>query len=178
MTVNDFANTFGQFAKNSEAQTGVPFLVTLSQAALESGWGKSAPQNNFFGIKANSSWTGKTQSLATKEVVNGKTITVQALFRAYDTPEESFIDHGNFLTQNSRYSPAFDTTTTKDFIQAIANAGYATDPLYSDKLNKIVDMLSGNDLIASILHNVGDTISGVTTTATADISSNPIFFFL
>ena len=134
--------------------------------------------NNFFGIKADSSWTGKTQSLSTKEVINGTTQTVQALFRAYDSPEESFIDHGNFLLNNSRYSPAFDTTETKDFIQAIADAGYATDPFYADKLNKISDMLSGNDLIASILHNTGDFISSSVDAATAGIGDNPIFFFI
>src|ERR1039458_8041620 len=102
MTVNDFANTYGVYAKNSEAQTNVPFLATLAQAALESAWGKHAPGNNFFGIKADSSWTGDTQTLNTHEVINGVSTPTTALFRKYATPEDSFIDHGNFLQQNSR----------------------------------------------------------------------------
>jgi flagellar protein FlgJ len=178
MTVNTFADVYGQFAKDSEDKTGVPFLATLSQAALESSWGKHAPGNNFFGIKADSSWTGDTQELNTHEVVNGKSVAVKALFRKYDSPADSFIDHGNFLLQNKRYAGAFQAQTTQDFIQAIADAGYATDPKYATKLNKIVDMLSGNNTIATILHNVGDTVSSVTDTATADISDNPIFFLI
>ncbi|HER1127604.1 TPA: glucosaminidase domain-containing protein, partial [Streptococcus pyogenes] len=31
--------------------------LTAAQAILESGWGKHAPHNALFGIKADSSWT-------------------------------------------------------------------------------------------------------------------------
>lgn len=54
-------------AKKSEQATGVPALVTLAQAGLESNWGKSAPGFNFFGIKSSGSWKGLTQKLRTWE---------------------------------------------------------------------------------------------------------------
>jgi flagellum-specific peptidoglycan hydrolase FlgJ len=66
-----FFATYAQAAKDSMRQTKVPASITLAQAALESQWGKSAPGNNFFGIKANTSWKGKTQKLKTWEC--GKT---------------------------------------------------------------------------------------------------------
>lgn len=43
-----------------------PIFVT-AQAALESGWGKSAIGNNLFGITKGSSWTGATRLVLTTE---------------------------------------------------------------------------------------------------------------
>jgi flagellum-specific peptidoglycan hydrolase FlgJ len=154
------------YAQQSEAQTNVPALVTLAQAATESGYGKYAFGNNFFGIKAGSAWTGATQKLKTWEC--GKTgdpstdnisdeviqifppgdpngnascnsngsysYRVYSIFRAYATPLDSFIDHGNFLVQNKRYAPAFNTTTPADFALAVAAAGYSTAPTYGKML--------------------------------------------
>ena len=67
----DFIKKYFVAAKQSEASTGVPALVTIAQAGIESAWGKSAPGNNFFGVKAGKSWTGETQKLKTWEC--GKT---------------------------------------------------------------------------------------------------------
>ena len=54
-------------ALDAQKVSGVPFLVTLAQAGLESNWGKSAPGFNFFGHKVGSTWTGETQKLKTWE---------------------------------------------------------------------------------------------------------------
>ena len=45
-------------AKEGHKLHGVPASVSLSQAILESGWGKRSPGNNLFGIKADPSWKG------------------------------------------------------------------------------------------------------------------------
>lgn len=63
----DFTRAYYPYAKSSEISTGVPALVTMAQAALESGWGKHAPGFNFFGIKPGSAWTGAVQRLKTWE---------------------------------------------------------------------------------------------------------------
>lgn len=125
--VTDFVEKYGRYAYENEKRTGVPALVTLAQAAIESGWGKSAPGNMFFGVKADSSWTGARQYLWTTEFINGAYQKVQAWFRAYPSPLESFMDHGDFLRRNSRYKPAFQTNDPYAFAKAVANAGYATD---------------------------------------------------
>ena len=123
----------------------MPAAVTLAQAALESDWGRAhmGDANNYFGIKAYDKG-GVPQigpiakgfiTLPTREVVNGRSITVNARFRAYESMADSFRDHANFLKVNSRYAPAFDHTDEPDaFARAIAKAGYATDPSYADKL--------------------------------------------
>lgn len=119
-------------------RTGVPASVTVAQAALESSWGRRAPGMNLFGIKADASWHGPVTPQVTHEVVNGETVTITARFRAYDTWQGSIDDHAAFLTSNPRYRPAFAFKDGPSFARAIAKAGYATDPLYADKLIAIM----------------------------------------
>ncbi|MDN7558235.1 glycoside hydrolase family 73 protein [Burkholderia orbicola] len=119
-------------------RTGVPASVTVAQAALESSWGKRAPGMNLFGIKADASWRGPVTTQSTHEVVNGETITITARFRAYSDWQGSIDDHAAFLTGNPRYRPAFAFKDGPSFARAIARAGYATDPLYADKLIAIM----------------------------------------
>ncbi|QJB39718.1 glucosaminidase domain-containing protein [Chitinophaga oryzae] len=158
-----FFNLYYHSAVKSERETGVPALVTLSQAALESGWGNHAPGNMFFGVKAGPSWTGKRQLLKTKEVhvtrgvkypeVIGVTCrqdgkfeyVVKDWFRAYDNAEESFRDHG-FTLKNARwkkggeliYAEAFEHIDDPvAFVEAMAKH-YATDPTYAKKLKGLI----------------------------------------
>ena len=54
---------------------------------------------NYFGIKAHRGpRTAGVIWINTSEYVNGTWVRVDATFRAYNTPEESFIDHDKFLT--------------------------------------------------------------------------------
>lgn len=119
-------------------RTGVPASVTVAQAALESSWGKRAPGMNLFGIKADPAWRGPVTSQVTHEVIDGKTVTITARFRAYSDWQGSIDDHAAFLTGNPRYRPAFAFKDGPNFARAIAKAGYATDPLYADKLIAIM----------------------------------------
>lgn len=161
MTIKEFLKLYFASAKKASEETGVPVLVTLAQAAIESGWGKHAPGNNFFGIKATHNWAGKTQKLVTSEyfttesdvqhfyssedivkfngLIQGKYhFTVKAKFRAYETPEESFLDHGRMLKNSARYKAAFKTKTPQEFIEEVAKAGYATAPNYADYVKSIM----------------------------------------
>ena len=49
MTPKDFIKQYKPFALETERKTGISHLFILAQAALESGWGNSAPGNMFFG---------------------------------------------------------------------------------------------------------------------------------
>ncbi len=133
-----FVAAIAPAAQACAKRTGVPASVTVAQAALESSWGKHAPGMNLFGIKADSSWRGPVTSQVTHEVVNGETITITARFRAYSDWQGSIDDHAAFLTGNPRYRPAFAFKDGPNFARAIAKAGYATDPLYADKLIAIM----------------------------------------
>jgi hypothetical protein len=150
----DFAARYRPYAEASQQETAVPALVTLGQAALESGWGQHAPGNNFFGIKAKATDSEDTrQLLRTTEVLSrpdavfpevlsvtpradGKyTYVVRDWFRVYPTPAEGFTAHGRFLRDNSRYAAAFDHLDDPyAFARAVADAGYATAPDYYDSL--------------------------------------------
>lgn len=116
--------------------------VFMAQAILESNWGKSElakNHNNYFGIKPGGAWSGRVASFPTQEYINGKWETIQANFRSYDKPEDSFIDRVNFLRDRSRYANVFKANTPISQASELYLAGYATDPNYPRKLNKIIN---------------------------------------
>lgn len=107
---------------------GVLPSVTISQAILESGWGKSelsTKANNLFGIKADTSWKGKKIKMNTSEYYNQKIVDE---FRVYNSKQESIRDYGEFLKNNKRYkqSGVFQATHYIDQANAIEKAGYST----------------------------------------------------
>ena len=84
-------------------RSGVPASITLAQGILESRYGLStlaADGNNHFGIKCHKDWTGKKQYHDDDE--KGE------CFRVYDSADESFRDHSDFLRYRDRYKFLFD----------------------------------------------------------------------
>jgi len=160
MTPKEFVTLLLPFAKETEAKTGISFKATLAQAAVESGWGKAAPGNMYFGVKDTDGVNGNEQLLTTTEysrradlkfpvilsvtpiVKNGVKMfkyKIKDYFRKYNSPEECFTDHCQFFLKNKRYAKAL---LVKDnpylFIDEIAKAGYATDPNYAVTLKSVV----------------------------------------
>ncbi|GAA3161954.1 hypothetical protein GCM10010466_61200 [Planomonospora alba] len=145
-----FIRQVGPAARQSMLKTGVPASVTLAQAILESGWGKStlaARDRNYFGIKCFGGPAGRAagcRDYPTTECGSGGCGKTTASFRTYRTAADSFADHGDFLVSNSRYRRAFAHTGDPDrFAREIAKAGYATDPAYPGKL---IDLMRTHDL--------------------------------
>ena len=112
--------------------------LTIAQAILETGWGKSAIGNNIFGIKADSNWKGKKKLVRTHEYVNGQKIYVDAYFRDYNSIYESLEDRFKFL-QKPRYNKVVGEKDYKKACTEIQKAGYATDPNYPSKLINIIE---------------------------------------
>lgn len=127
----DFISAMTPHALAASRETGVDPRLILAQSALETNWGKSAPGNNYFGIK------GPGQTLATNEVVNGQNTPTQASFRAYGNPAESFADYAAFLKSNPRYGAVLKAQGLDPQIDAMGASGYATDPQYGQKLRMI-----------------------------------------
>lgn len=119
----------------------VPAIV--SQLALETGYGKSVPGGNVGGVKADKSWKGPTQTLQTTEFIDGREVRVPQTFRAYASPEEGIADQVRFLLNNPRYRQALAASTPQEFFKAVAAAGYATDPHYSNKLLSVHNNMFG-----------------------------------
>lgn len=154
LTAAKFIAWVEPIAKELEKNTGVSATVAMAQAAHESRYGNSQLARvacNLFGIKATDSWkkAGKMiYSIPTGEVIEGKSITVNAHFRAYDSWNESFEDWAN-LMQKSIYHYAFSAMKSgnpKGAIREIAKAGYATDPRYADKVEKMFDYIKNGGL--------------------------------
>ncbi len=117
-------------------RSGIPASITMAQACLESGDGKSElarKSNNHFGIKCKSGWKGKK--------VYYDDDCKNECFRKYKTVEESFIDHTDFLLDNSRYSFLFNLAPTdyKGWARGLKKAGYATAGHYDKTLIKIIE---------------------------------------
>lgn len=130
-----------QGAINTQTKYGVPASVTLAQILVESGGsyagglsGLAYNYKNLFGIKAGSSWTGKTVNLSTGETFNGQNVTIQDDFRVYDSFEDSIEDHGKLLASSYYTKYTSKATNADEYAKAIHEAGYATDPSYSDTL--------------------------------------------
>jgi flagellar protein FlgJ len=139
MTPAEFIDQMLPGARACQRTAGIPVSFTIAQAALESGWGKDAPGNNIFGIKADSSWKGPTVRFPTTEVVNGKRIRIIGTFRAYPNWAACIQDRAQFFLRNPRYARCFNEHTGAGWARAVAAAGYATDPNYADTLVSIMD---------------------------------------
>lgn len=154
MTRAEFAQEYYNEAEKATKNTGLFPETLLVQAILESNSGDSSltkKANNFFGIKAGTSWTGKIYTTKTREFKNGTWITENANFRAYNNATESFKDWVSFLQKNKRYENVFDEKTPVAQLKAIANAGYATDPNYSSLTTSIYTRLQNTFETASAL---------------------------
>jgi len=145
MTQEQFFKTYAPYAINAQNKYGVPADITLAQAALESGWGKSGltvNANNFFGIKdfPNDDWHAENYVANTKEFGANGYYSLPQPFRKYTTPQGSFNDHATFLKVNKRYGKLFTlpVTDTAGWANGLKSAGYATDPLYASKLINMV----------------------------------------
>lgn len=110
--------------------------VSIAQAILESGWGKSGlaiQGKNLFGIKAIGKWNGPSITMPTKEYYGGKVYHVMAAFRMYPSWAASVEDHGKFLKENPRYTKhgVFAAKNCVQQVMAIHKAGYATSSDYT-----------------------------------------------
>lgn len=139
MNKQDFINAIKRGALEGYRKYKVLPSLTMAQAILESGWGIHHIQNNLFGIKAGLSWKGKVAVRSTKEFVNGKWITVNAKFRAYDSFDESIEDHAKLLGTSNRYKPVKEAQNYKQACNAVWKCGYATDPNYPQKLIQLIE---------------------------------------
>jgi flagellar protein FlgJ len=142
----DFVNKVWTYAREASQATGIPAHFVVAQAALESGWGKheirradGSQSFNLFGIKAGRNWSGAVTETVTTEYVNGMPQKAVEKFRAYGSYAEAFQDYANLLVNNPRYAAVLDQQDAAGFARGLQRAGYATDPVYADKLMRIMN---------------------------------------
>lgn len=150
-----FISLMGPIARENYKKTGILASVTLAQAILESGWGRSylcQKGNNLFGMKAvisgnnwkGTSWDGKTKiRIRTGEEYGGRKVKITANFRAYKTIYQSVQDHSAYLLyakNGAKYRYA-GLAATKDYakqIRIIKKGGYATSSSYINSLLRLI----------------------------------------
>ena len=142
MTPEQFYAQYLPYAQSVSQRTGLDPRLVLAQSALETGYGKSAPNMNFFGIKSHGRKGGST--LSTQEFEGGRMVQQPASFRGYETPEQSFTDYADFITSNPRYKGVLEADGLEAQIAAMAKSGYATDPDYGSKLASIASRFDPN----------------------------------
>ena len=119
--------------------------VVVAQAMKESAFGTSELAQNanaLFGIKKNG-WTGKTYvKQAIEQKPDGSYYVVDdAEWRAYDSWEESIIDHNDYIATRStdggktlRYADIIGNADCAQVCKGLQEAGYATSLTYSESL--------------------------------------------
>ncbi|QNP80979.1 glycoside hydrolase family 73 protein [Agrobacterium tumefaciens] len=171
----DFYNEVYGYAKDAGLDDTRAHLAA-SQASLETGFGRSVAGNNYFGVKAGSSWSGPTKDVRTWEEVGGKRQNITDRFRAYEHPVQSLRDWAS--TVGNRWSSALSAPTFAEAVSALGAGkpgGYATDSKYGSKLNSIqstygkdVGLLSA---IAPDVRNIPTPTARPEPTYTAPLSS-------
>ena len=135
MTKPEFISAATEAALVASRRSGLPPGVTVAQAALESGWGKSRlsrEAHNYFGIKAHGSH--QFVEFPTTEVQEGRTVRVSARFARYGSMEECFRDRDLLIRKSARYREACTRANIPEqFIISLA-VHWATDPQYATKL--------------------------------------------
>lgn len=139
MTPAEFFRANLENARRVSERTGIDPRLVLAQTALETGYGRSAPNNNFFGIK------GLGRTLQTQEFRDGQMRTEDASFRSYENPAQSFDDYASLMLRSSRYEPVRAAQGLEAQIAAMAASGYATDPNYGQKLMSIASKIDLDD---------------------------------
>jgi len=145
----DFIATLEPLAEQVARRLDVPARAIVAQSALETGWGQHVmhdgqgrPAWNLFGIKAGDDWQGRSVTVPTMEVRDGVAVREVARFRAYDSPAEAMADYERFLSQRERYAGALGSgQDVRAFAGALKQAGYATDPDYAGKIERIAGRL-------------------------------------
>lgn len=133
--IGQFISRFAPVAQSEMRQFGIPASIKMAQALLESNTGASAlarESNNYFGIKCRKECLDCTCK-------NYQDDSRFDMFRVFSTPWESWRAHSKLLTETRYAHLKQHGTDYKSWAQGLAQAGYATDPGYADKLVQIID---------------------------------------
>jgi len=131
-----YINKYKDLAIYHQGVYKIPASITLAQGILETAAGTSRlalQANNHFGIKCKEEWTGKR--IYHDDDAKGE------CFRAYNSVEDSYLDHSLFLSQRKYYVSLFalDIYDYTSWAHGLQKCGYATDKHYGTKLINIIE---------------------------------------
>ena len=109
----EFIESIGAAAVRYYPQYKILPSLTIAQAILESGWGKSglAAYHNYFGMKhVEGCGTSYVVKSTQEQLPDGRYITIDARFRAYGTREEGIKGYYDFLQYHRTRPPTSSPT--------------------------------------------------------------------
>ena len=132
------AEKYKQFYEMAE-KSGAKFPeLVAAQFALESAYGSAiSGTHNYFGMKATGSESGTMKG--TQEVYGGQTVNTTAKFKNYSSAQSSVDELVNRWYKNYKgYKGVNNASSAADAADMLRSEGYATDPIYSQKLKRIM----------------------------------------
>lgn len=134
--IENYIASYAGIAVEEMQRTGVPAAIKLAQGILETMAGQSPlvlKSNNHFGIKCKAGYSGP--------YVLHDDDRPQERFMKYETADQSYRDHSDFLKNRSRYAALFllDPADYKGWAQGLKKAGYATNPRYPQLLINFIE---------------------------------------
>ncbi len=115
--VKQYVAKYKSIVAELSEEYGIPVSVVTAISIIESGAGKSRNcrlLNNHFGI------TGKNNLKKTKGI--------KSKFKQYDTAEDSFRDFYRMIAKKKYYKKLKGNVNYKPWLDAMAKAGYSTQP--------------------------------------------------
>ncbi|MGG1042580.1 glucosaminidase domain-containing protein [Bacillus velezensis] len=145
MSNTDFIKKIAPDAQKIFVNYKILASLVIAQGCLESAYGTSGLAvngKNLFGVKGE--YNGKYVIMKTWEVINGRNVQVDAKFRKYPTWYESMQDLAKLYVNGvswdpNHYKAVVGEKNYKKATAALVDAGYATDPSYASKLNRIIE---------------------------------------
>ena len=142
----EFVRDIWPHAVDAAQQLGVDPKVLVAQSALETGWGSKLPHRadgrssfNLFGIKAGSDWGGERTVVSTLEFEGDRFVAEKSAFRMYASVADAMSDYVDFIKGRARYADVLKNAADPEkYSRALQRAGYATDPVYADKILRVM----------------------------------------
>lgn len=148
-SIDQFVKSIWPYARQAAALIGLDPKILMAQVALETGWGRfiakdvdGSSSHNLFNIKAHNA--DESVQIKTTEYEDNMPIKITASFKKYVTAEHSFNDYIALIKGDSRYKNALSNVSDPNrYVNALYDAGYATDPGYA---GKILSIYHGDEL--------------------------------
>lgn len=145
LPLDAFIQSAWGYAKQAAIRLGLEPKVLMAQVALETGWGQfiakdstGISSNNLFNIKSKTGGSDPSVNINTTEYIDNTPLKMTASFKVYSSIEQSFVDYVALIEGNARYKTALaHTADPKQYMDALHEAGYATDPNYAVKILSI-----------------------------------------
>lgn len=153
--VTEYIEKYKDIAIEEQKRSGIPASITLAQGIFETSAGQSelcTNASNHFGIKCKNTWTGDTYTYTDD--------AKDECFRKYESARVSYADHSDFLKNNKRYSNLFAISPTDyaAWAYGLKRCGYATNPIYAQKLIKFIEDYKLQSYTYAALGTNGDEI--------------------